>query len=62
MPPLTVSVNISARQLCDPELVSTVDSVLSATRLDPALLTLEINEAVLVENLHLEDRLRSNSH
>ena len=48
--PLSVSVNLSARQLNDPELVSTVDSVLSSTRLDPSLLTLEINETILVEN------------
>ncbi len=48
--PLSVAVNLSARQLTDPELVSIVESVLAATRLDPALLTLEINEAVLVEN------------
>jgi diguanylate cyclase (GGDEF)-like protein len=49
--PLSIAVNLSAAQLTDPELVSIVDSVLAATRLDPALLTLEINEAVLVENL-----------
>jgi len=48
--PLSIAVNLSARQLADPELVSIVDSVLAATRLDPALLTLEINEAVLVEH------------
>ncbi len=48
--PLSVAVNLSARQLNDPELVSIVDSVLTATRLDPALLTLEVNETVLVEN------------
>jgi diguanylate cyclase (GGDEF)-like protein len=48
--PLSVAVNLSARQLNDPELVSIVDSVLAATRLDPALLTLEVNETVLVEN------------
>ena len=48
--PLSVAVNLSARQLTDPELVSIVESVLAATRLDPALLTLEINETVLVEN------------
>jgi diguanylate cyclase (GGDEF)-like protein len=49
-PPLSVSVNLSARQLNDPELVSIVESVLAATRLDPSLLTLELNETVLVEN------------
>ncbi|HEV7524405.1 MAG TPA: EAL domain-containing protein [Acidimicrobiia bacterium] len=48
--PLSIAVNISARQLVDPELVSIVESVLAATRLDPSLLTLEINETVLVEN------------
>jgi diguanylate cyclase (GGDEF)-like protein len=48
--PLSVAVNLSARQLNDPELVSIVDSVLTATRLDPALLMLEVNETVLVEN------------
>lgn len=51
--PLSIAVNISARQLNDPELVSIVDSVLAATRLDPGLLTLEINETVLVENRDL---------
>ena len=48
--PLSVSVNLSARQLQDPELVSIVESVLAATRLDPGLLTLEVNETVLVEH------------
>ena len=49
-PPLSIAVNLSARQLADPDLVGTVESVLAATRLDPARLTLEINETVLVEN------------
>ena len=48
--PLSIAVNLSARQLNDPDLVSIVDSALAATRLDPSLLTLEINETVLVEN------------
>jgi diguanylate cyclase (GGDEF)-like protein len=48
--PLSVAVNLSARQLNDLELVSIVDSVLTATRLDPSLLTLEVNETVLVEH------------
>jgi diguanylate cyclase (GGDEF)-like protein len=51
--PLSVAVNLSARQLIDPELVSIVDSVLTATKLDPALLTLEVNETVLTENREL---------
>jgi diguanylate cyclase (GGDEF)-like protein len=51
--PLKVAVNLSARQLTDPDLVSTVDTVLASTRLDPSLLTLEINEAVLVAHRDL---------
>ena len=49
-PPLSVAVNLSARQLVDPDLVSIVDSVLAGTRLDPSLLMIEVNETVLVEN------------
>ncbi len=49
-PPLTVSVNLSARQLAHPALVSLVESALAATRLDPTLLVLEITETVLMEN------------
>jgi diguanylate cyclase (GGDEF)-like protein len=51
--PLSVAVNLSARQLTDPDLVSTVETVLASTRLDPSLLTLEIGEAVLVANREL---------
>ena len=49
-PPLTVSVNLSARQLAHPALVSVVEGALVATRLDPSLLVLEITETVLMEN------------
>jgi len=49
-PHLTVSVNLSARQLADPELVSLVDGALAAAGLDPSLLVLEITEPVLMEN------------
>jgi diguanylate cyclase (GGDEF)-like protein len=52
-PPLALAVNLSARQLTDPDLVSMVETVLASTRLDPSLLTLEINEAVLVANRDL---------
>ncbi len=43
-PGLTVSVNISARGLLDPTLPGTVSRLLRETRMDPALLTLEITE------------------
>jgi EAL domain-containing protein (putative c-di-GMP-specific phosphodiesterase class I) len=43
---LQVSVNLSARQLQHPELVSQVQEVLSETGVDPSLLMLEITESV----------------
>jgi EAL domain-containing protein (putative c-di-GMP-specific phosphodiesterase class I) len=46
--PLSVSVNISARQLQDPGLVATIGATLRESGVDPAALTLEITESVLV--------------
>lgn len=46
---LTMAVNLSARQLRYPELVGEVEEVLRRVDLDPASLTLEITESVLVE-------------
>ncbi len=48
--PLTVAVNISARQLLDPELPSIVDRAIAASGLDPSLLVLEISERALTEH------------
>ncbi len=47
--PLSLSVNISARQLAQPGLVDTVRRVLSETATDPALLCLEITESAIME-------------
>jgi diguanylate cyclase (GGDEF)-like protein len=49
-PPLTIAVNISSAQIAHPDLVATVDAALVATNLDPSLLVLDINEAVLMEH------------
>jgi diguanylate cyclase (GGDEF)-like protein/PAS domain S-box-containing protein len=49
-PPLTMAVNISARQLRYPELVGEVEDALRKAALDPESLTLEITESVLVED------------
>jgi diguanylate cyclase (GGDEF)-like protein len=46
-PPLTVSVNLSARELADPDLLTTVEAALAAVSLDPSLLVLEVTEGVL---------------
>ncbi len=48
--PLTMAVNISARQLRYPELVGEVEDALRKAALDPGSLTLEITESVLVED------------
>jgi diguanylate cyclase (GGDEF)-like protein/PAS domain S-box-containing protein len=48
--PLSMAVNISARQLSYPELVGEVEDALRKTGLDPGSLTLEITESVLVED------------
>jgi diguanylate cyclase (GGDEF)-like protein/PAS domain S-box-containing protein len=47
---LHVSVNVSRRQLADPDLVPHVQRVLEETRLDPRCLKLEITESVIVED------------
>lgn len=49
--PLTVAVNLSARQFTDPDLVSYVRSTLAATGLDPGLLCLEITESALMSEV-----------
>ncbi len=46
--PLSVSVNLSLRQVASPGIVATVAAVLAETGLDPAALTLEVTEGVLV--------------
>ena len=49
-PGLSLSVNVSGRQILQPDLVEQVGGVLQATGLDPRLLRLELTESVLVEN------------
>ncbi len=48
--PLTVAVNLSARQLADPDIVADVESAVADAGLDPSLLVLEVTETVLMEN------------
>jgi diguanylate cyclase (GGDEF)-like protein/PAS domain S-box-containing protein len=50
IPALTLSVNISGRQVLQPDLVEQIDDTLRATGLDARSLRLEITESVLVEN------------
>jgi len=46
--PTEVSVNVSPRQLADPDLPDQVQQVLAATGIDPTLLSLEITESILI--------------
>jgi diguanylate cyclase (GGDEF)-like protein/PAS domain S-box-containing protein len=48
---LTISVNLSGRQIADPSLVADVGRILSETGLRPGSLTLEITESVLVQDV-----------
>lgn len=48
---LYVSVNLSSRQLRDPELPGRVAGILAETGLDPALLVLELTESELMEDM-----------
>jgi diguanylate cyclase (GGDEF)-like protein/PAS domain S-box-containing protein len=48
--PLTMSVNVSARQFRDASLVASVADALAATSLDPSTLILEITESVVMED------------
>jgi diguanylate cyclase (GGDEF)-like protein/PAS domain S-box-containing protein len=50
---LSMSVNVSARQLQDPSLASDVTSALQHAALDPASLVLELTETVMAENLEV---------
>jgi diguanylate cyclase (GGDEF)-like protein/PAS domain S-box-containing protein len=50
LPVLSVNVNVSARQLQEPDFVSQVRSVLRATRVRPERLTLEFTESLLLRD------------
>ena len=54
---LYVSVNLSARQLYDPNLVRQVETVLRTTGLDPDALWLEITESVLMDDAPTATRI-----
>jgi diguanylate cyclase (GGDEF)-like protein/PAS domain S-box-containing protein len=48
--PLTINVNVSTRQLCDPRLVEEVELALAESGLDPEALSLEVTESSLIGN------------
>ncbi len=48
--PLTMSVNLSARQFAQPDLIQQIDRILEKTQLNPELLKLEITESAIMDN------------
>jgi diguanylate cyclase (GGDEF)-like protein len=52
-PGITMSVNISGRQLVEPTLVSDVSAIVKASGLTPSLLTLELTETILMRDTEL---------
>lgn len=49
--PLKISVNLSVKQLQDPDFIEKIDSILAETNLQGKSLQLEITESMLMENL-----------
>jgi len=49
-PPLRMAVNLSSRQLVQPDLVETVAAILQETEMDPNLLDLELTEGALMQD------------
>lgn len=49
-PPLTISVNLSAREFFQPDLIKELEQILKETDLDACSLKLEIAESVVIEN------------
>jgi EAL domain-containing protein (putative c-di-GMP-specific phosphodiesterase class I) len=56
-PPLQLSVNLSGRQLLDPDLAADLSAALVETRLAPGSLVLEITESILMRNTALNNAL-----
>lgn len=50
LPPLTVAVNLSARQFQQPKLAETIENILSQVGLSPQFLELEITESIAMQN------------
>lgn len=60
--PITVAVNLSARQLRQPELAAMVAQILQETGLEPQLLELELTESSLMEDVKMASALLRELH
>jgi diguanylate cyclase (GGDEF)-like protein len=54
--PVSVSINLSARQLADPELIPHLEGSISASGIDPSTLWLELTESTLLDDAAYVDR------
>jgi diguanylate cyclase (GGDEF)-like protein/PAS domain S-box-containing protein len=50
MPPMRIAVNMSGRQLKEPNIVQTIIQILEETKLDPCYLEIEITESVMMDD------------
>jgi diguanylate cyclase (GGDEF)-like protein len=55
--PVRIAVNISGRQIGDPELLPTVSAAVEASGIDPATLSFELTESVLFEEAGVSERI-----
>ena len=53
LPPVRISVNLSAQQLQQPNLIEIVENTLESVGLDPEWLELEVTESILMKNTAL---------
>jgi diguanylate cyclase (GGDEF)-like protein len=54
--PIGVAVNLSARQLADPNLISHIEGSIQANRIEPSTLWLELTETTLLEDTSFVER------
>jgi diguanylate cyclase (GGDEF)-like protein len=54
--PVGVSVNLSARQIADPDLLSHIEGSIAASKIDPSSLWLELTESTLLDDAALVER------
>jgi diguanylate cyclase (GGDEF)-like protein len=54
--PVSVSVNLSPRQIADPDLLSHIEGSIRANRIDPATIWLELTETILLDENSMVER------
>jgi predicted signal transduction protein with EAL and GGDEF domain len=57
LPPLSIAVNMTARQFLDEQLLTDVVSILNETGMDPHLLEIELHEGLLIQNVETTLRI-----